>query len=80
MALINEYRKIVVKDVFGALMKSGHSIWSISCAWHADIINMSDDIYDSDLQRVPKENGLTMRDAVEGFVLSGRRIVAIDLE
>ena len=45
--------------------------------WHAEMINST--IYDSELQRVPKSDGPTMRTAVEDFVFDGKRVLAVDL-
>jgi len=56
-------------------LKYGHSIWTISCVWHAGMI---EDIYDSPLQKVPKDTGRTMRSAVESYVFEDKRIEAID--
>lgn len=44
------------------LLKWGHSIWTISCSWHAEMINGT--IYDSQLQKVPKNDGRTLRNGV----------------
>ena len=36
-------------------------------------------IYDSPLQKVPKNEGRTMRNATEAFILENKRIEAVDL-
>lgn len=73
---IEYYRTIYIDNVVPNLLKNGHSLWSISCSWHAEIINST--IYDSDLQRVPKNEGPTIRSVVESFVFEEKRTVAID--
>ena len=35
-------------------------------------------IYDSDLQKVPKNDGPTMRTVVEEFVFEGKKVIAVD--
>ena len=59
------------------LVRLGHSMWSISCSWHAGM--SFDEEYGSDLQRVPKEHGLTIKDAVEKFVLHDQKLEAVDI-
>jgi hypothetical protein len=74
--VIEIYRDYYLEKFLPKLLKYGHSIWTISCSWHAEMI--SDEVYDSPLQKVPKDTGRTMRSAVESFVFEGKRIEAID--
>jgi len=74
---IELYRDFYLERFVPKLLKYGHSIWSISCSWHAKLFDSN--IYDSDLQKVPKEQGRTMRNATEAFVFENKRIEAIDL-
>lgn len=66
MNAIELYRSLYIDKFVPNLLKWGHSLWSISCVWHAEMINGT--IYDSPLQKVPKDNGPTMREAAENFV------------
>lgn len=77
MDAIELYRSMYIDKFVPNLLKWGHSLWSISCVWHAEMINST--IYDSDLQRVPKTDGPRMRTAVEEFVFDGKRVIAVDL-
>jgi hypothetical protein len=77
MEAIELYRSFYLERFLPLLLKWGHSIWSISCSWHAKLFDSV--IYDSDLQKVPKEQGRTMRNATEAFVLEHKRIEAVDL-
>lgn len=61
MNAIELYRSLYIDKFVPNLLKWGHSLWSISCVWHAEMINGT--IYDSPLQKVPKDNGPTMREA-----------------
>lgn len=74
---IELYRSLYIDKFVPNLLKWGHSLWSISCVWHAEMMNTT--IYDSDLQKVPKGDGPRMRTAVEEFVFDHKRIVAVDL-
>ncbi len=65
-----------MEEIVPRLLKAGHSLWSSSCSWHAEMMNKT--IYDSDLQRVPAVTGLKMREAVENFVFNGSRINNVD--
>ena len=60
------------------LLKNNHSIWAISCSWHAQMYVGS--VYNSNLQRVPKETGFTMRKAVEQFVIDNNKVEQMDKE
>lgn len=77
MDAIEVYRSLYLEKFLPGLLKWGHSAWSISCAWHAAMYITK--LYDSDLQKVPKNDGPTMRTAVEEFVLDGKRVIAVDL-
>jgi hypothetical protein len=77
MNAIELYRSLYLEKFVPNLLKWGHSLWSISCVWHAEMFNTA--IYDSDLQKVPHDQGPTMRTAVESFVFDQKRIVAVDL-
>ena len=55
----------------------GHSIWSISCSWHATEI--FDPFYSGELSKVPEKTGMTMQDATKEFVFMNKQVVQIDL-
>lgn len=55
-------------------MVSRHSVWSIGCSHHG--YNFEDEFYDSQQEKSPATNGMTLREAVEGFVLDEKRIIA----
>lgn len=77
MDAIELYRSFYLEKLLPKLLKYGHSIWSISCVWHSKLATGS--IYDSPLQKVPKNDGRTIRNATEAFVFDNKRIEAIDL-
>lgn len=65
MEVIEGYRSYYTKYI-PKLIERGHSIWSISCSWHAVI--PSDAFFNSPLQRVPMTSGRTMMQAAVAFV------------
>lgn len=69
---IELYRDFYMERFLPKLLKYGHSIWSISCVWHARMFDSN--IYNSDLQKIPQDTGLTIRNATEAFVLGNKRI------
>jgi hypothetical protein len=77
MDAIELYRAYYLEKFLPLLIKYGHSIWSISCSWHAGMIQSN--IYNTPLQKVPKNDGRTMRNATEAFVFTNKRIEAVDL-
>lgn len=62
MAIMEQYRLYYSTFFVPAIIKAGHNIWTISCSWHAELMNGT--IYDSDKQRVPQKVGINMRGAV----------------
>lgn len=59
---IGLYRDFYLRKLVPRLYRLGHSFWSISCSWHAEINNST--IYDSPFQQVPKNSGNTIRKVV----------------
>ena len=60
------------------VLERGHNVWSISCSWHATAL--FDKFYESPLQKVPEEIGLTMQEAAFKFIFEREKIVSIDVE
>ena len=79
MALIEKYRS-TFKDAMVKLAASNpdSSIWAISCAFH--VYACLDALYDSPIEKVPMTVGHTARQAVEKFVMEGKRVVDYDTE
>lgn len=65
----NSFREDFVK------YSNKNSVWSISCSQHGYAYD--DNFYDSPLQRIPGETGLSVRGALLGFV-RGERVAAWD--
>ena len=57
MTLIEGYRSYYL-GFLNKLYLKGHSMWSISCSWHATSI--FDPFYSGQLQKIPEETGTTM--------------------
>ena len=76
MGVIEFYRDFYLKYIDQEIVPRGHSIWTISCCWHAAA--HFDKYYASDLQRVPMVKGYTMNDAVYNFVMKEEKVRQID--
>ena len=75
---VEVYRDLYLELFATRLVAKGHSMWSISCCWHAGM--SFDEEYGSSLQKVPKDTGLTIKDAVEKFVFENKRLEAVDIK
>ena len=54
------------------------SIWSIACSNH--VYASLALFYDSPFQKIPEATGITVRQAVETYVLQDKRVVSYDLK
>lgn len=52
------------------------SVWTIACSQH--VYAFFDSFYDVPEQRIPAKTGMTVREAVEAFVLYDQKVVLID--
>lgn len=55
---------------------SRNSVWTISCCAHS--FACYEERYENNLVKIPAVEGLTVKDAVEGFVFDDQRISSID--
>ena len=76
MGVIEFYRSYYLKYIDEQIIPKGHSIWTISCSWHAGAY--IDKFYDDELQKVPMVKGYTMNDAVYDFVVKNAKVKQID--
>ena len=79
MALIENYRSSF-KEVLTQLVATNpeSSIWAISCSFH--VYASINGLYDSPTEKVPMGVGSTARQAVEQFVMEGKRVIIYDTE
>jgi hypothetical protein len=55
---------------------SKNSIWTIACSQH--VYAVWGEFYDAPAQKIPESSGMTVRNAIERFVLEGERINLVD--
>jgi hypothetical protein len=75
--LIEKYRSALISKLAAYLSDNKNSLWSIACSSHG--LAYLDSLYDSAKEKVPEGKGLTVRNAIERFVLSNERITSFDL-
>lgn len=69
MTAIQDYRTRYLKFIneeLNAVRRWG--MWSIACSQH--VYQVYKTMYDSELERVPMKTGLTVKDAIQNFVLN----------
>lgn len=76
LANIEVYRKAYLNFITNFMHFSKNNVWTIACAQH--VYAVWGEFYDTPAQRVPGQTGLTVREAVEKFVLEGERINLVD--
>lgn len=52
------------------------AFWSIACSQH--VYQPFKTMYDSDLQRVPMKTGMTVKDAIQKFILEDQILWTVD--
>ena len=72
LANIEVYRKAYLAFVNNFMLFSKNSVWTIACSHH--VYGVWGEFYDSAAQKVPESSGMTVREAVERFVLGGERV------
>jgi hypothetical protein len=77
LKIIEDYRQYYM-EYLKKVTNLGHNVWSIACSWHAVVF--FDNFYQSPLQKVPMENGLTMQEAIYQYVFAGNKVLNIDVQ
>lgn len=76
MSAIQNYRNKYIKFINENIAKRGWGVWSIACSQH--VYQVYKNMYDVDQQRVPMRVGLTVKVAMEQFVLNDKVLWSVD--
>lgn len=70
MNAIEDYRNRYMQFINTKLSGKGWGMWTVACSQH--VYQIYPDMYDSDLERVPMRTGMTVKDAMEQFILNDK--------